>query len=396
MSTKVPTADMIELESIFGPLFDEYFNGVNQVVSKSSAVTAADAPDKRQQQQDSTSSTSTIATTITADGNFNFKAKTQYCPKAKQSTEGTSNSLKKTPFVGTNKGSTSCYNKESPSNKCSVFSLSNSFKALNIDNLFNEKVAPGSKATTSGMQEEGQISTPIVEKNNVLEKQIMKCKLVLVDDDEKPLEKVDYPVNSNSDDEVEPIENETVNFLASKGIDNSCSPIWKALLGMRNKATEHMKLPDGCSVDEAIERGVWKWPTEWFSKYPILKNYLVPILKDSEKDVAKWMDNNRQLVDFSVKNVWKDRDRGGEKVNRKPMYVKPSSVELHCLLLWNERNARYFGNIKRNEDVLCQEIEDTFRMRLMSLKVKESRAVKNAEIKGKLKLQRTSMNTKYS
>ncbi|GKG07298.1 hypothetical protein Tco_0330267, partial [Tanacetum coccineum] len=70
MSTNVPIADMIELESLFGPLFDEYFNGVNQVVSKSSAITAADAPDKRQQQPDSTSSTSTLATTVNADGNF--------------------------------------------------------------------------------------------------------------------------------------------------------------------------------------------------------------------------------------------------------------------------------------------------------------------------------------
>ncbi|GKD13970.1 hypothetical protein Tco_1198377, partial [Tanacetum coccineum] len=59
-----------ELESLFGPSFDEYFNGVNQVVSKSSAVTAADAPDKRQQQPDSTSSTSTLVTTVTADGKF--------------------------------------------------------------------------------------------------------------------------------------------------------------------------------------------------------------------------------------------------------------------------------------------------------------------------------------
>ncbi|GJS39402.1 hypothetical protein Tco_0564445 [Tanacetum coccineum] len=69
---KVPTANMIELESLFGPLFDEYFNGVNQVVSKSSAVTAADASVKRQQQPDSTSSTSTLATTVTADGNFDL------------------------------------------------------------------------------------------------------------------------------------------------------------------------------------------------------------------------------------------------------------------------------------------------------------------------------------
>ncbi|GKC16169.1 hypothetical protein Tco_1012951 [Tanacetum coccineum] len=61
-----------ELESLFGPLFDEYLNGENQVVSKSSVVTTADASDKRQQQPDSTSFTSTLATTVTADGNFDL------------------------------------------------------------------------------------------------------------------------------------------------------------------------------------------------------------------------------------------------------------------------------------------------------------------------------------
>ncbi|GJR15270.1 gag-pol polyprotein [Tanacetum coccineum] len=49
-------------------------NGENQVVSKSSAVTTADASDKRQQQRDSSSSTSTLATTVTADGNFDLDA----------------------------------------------------------------------------------------------------------------------------------------------------------------------------------------------------------------------------------------------------------------------------------------------------------------------------------
>ncbi|GKB35919.1 hypothetical protein Tco_0880861 [Tanacetum coccineum] len=61
---------MIELESLFGPSFNEYFNGENQIVSKSFVVTAADASVKRQQQPNSTSSTSTLATTVTADGNF--------------------------------------------------------------------------------------------------------------------------------------------------------------------------------------------------------------------------------------------------------------------------------------------------------------------------------------
>nr|GEZ07541.1 hypothetical protein [Tanacetum cinerariifolium] len=78
LSEEVPTTDMIsmttmiELESLFGPSFDEYFNGENQVVSKPSAVTTADASNKHQQQPDSTSYTSTLATTVTADGNFDL------------------------------------------------------------------------------------------------------------------------------------------------------------------------------------------------------------------------------------------------------------------------------------------------------------------------------------
>ncbi|GJR06235.1 hypothetical protein Tco_0529219 [Tanacetum coccineum] len=61
-----------ELDLLFGPLFDEYFNGENQVVLKPSAVTTTDASNKRQQQPDSTSSTSTLATTVTANGNFDL------------------------------------------------------------------------------------------------------------------------------------------------------------------------------------------------------------------------------------------------------------------------------------------------------------------------------------
>ncbi|GKF82819.1 hypothetical protein Tco_0244475, partial [Tanacetum coccineum] len=78
LSAEVPSTDMIvmtsmiELESLFGPLFDEYFNGENQVVSKSSAVTTADASDKHQQQPDSTSSTTTLTTSVTADGKFDL------------------------------------------------------------------------------------------------------------------------------------------------------------------------------------------------------------------------------------------------------------------------------------------------------------------------------------
>ncbi|GJZ30264.1 histone-lysine N-methyltransferase, H3 lysine-9 specific SUVH4-like protein [Tanacetum coccineum] len=69
-----------ELDLLFGPLFDEYFNGENQVVLKSSAVNTTDASNKRQQQPDSTSSTSTLATTVTANGNFYFVRNMSFDP----------------------------------------------------------------------------------------------------------------------------------------------------------------------------------------------------------------------------------------------------------------------------------------------------------------------------
>nr|GEX45890.1 hypothetical protein [Tanacetum cinerariifolium] len=70
-STRLQNTDR-ELESLFGPLFDEYFNRENQVVSKFSVVTTADASDKRQQQSDSALSTSTLGPIVTADGNFDL------------------------------------------------------------------------------------------------------------------------------------------------------------------------------------------------------------------------------------------------------------------------------------------------------------------------------------
>ncbi|GKA21205.1 hypothetical protein Tco_0701194 [Tanacetum coccineum] len=112
-------------------------------------------------------------------GYKNFKPvsvipKTLYRPKAKQSTEGAS--PKTTPSV----------------------------------------VETGNKASTSGVQEEGQSSTPLVEKINMFVQQLLEGKCVLVDDDGKPLEKVDYSGDHDSEDEVEPIDNEIASFLASK------------------------------------------------------------------------------------------------------------------------------------------------------------------------------------
>ncbi|GKB88123.1 hypothetical protein Tco_0960395 [Tanacetum coccineum] len=113
------------------------------------------------------------------------KPKTQYRLKVNQSTEG-NNGKKNVSTSGNSSKKKSMMNALTSGN--GTFPLSNSFEAINVDDLANEEVESGNKVS-------------------------MEC--VLVDDDCKPLEKVDYLDDHDSDDEVEPIDNEMENFLSS-------------------------------------------------------------------------------------------------------------------------------------------------------------------------------------
>ncbi|GJY14694.1 hypothetical protein Tco_0385116, partial [Tanacetum coccineum] len=58
--------------------------------------------------------------------------------------------------------------------------------------------------------------TPLVEKINMFKHQLLKGKCMLLDDEGKPLEKIDYTGEHDSEDEVKPVDNEMESFLASK------------------------------------------------------------------------------------------------------------------------------------------------------------------------------------
>ncbi|GJW45599.1 zinc knuckle CX2CX4HX4C containing protein [Tanacetum coccineum] len=97
-----------------------------------------------------------------------------------------------------------------------TFSLSNSFEDLNVDNMVTEEVDSGDKAFMSSVQEEGKSSTPLVEKINMFEQQLLERKWVLVDDEDKPLKKkVEYSDDHDSEDKFEYVDNEMESFMAS-------------------------------------------------------------------------------------------------------------------------------------------------------------------------------------
>ncbi|GKA52533.1 zinc knuckle CX2CX4HX4C containing protein [Tanacetum coccineum] len=79
------------------------------------------------------------------------------------------------------------------------------------------KTAKKTNASKSGYRAVSlrQTSTPIVDKISRIKKHLMEGTCVLLDDDGKPLEKVVSFGDHDSDDEVEPVDNEMANYLAS-------------------------------------------------------------------------------------------------------------------------------------------------------------------------------------
>ncbi|GJR11500.1 hypothetical protein Tco_0794152 [Tanacetum coccineum] len=67
----------------------------------------------------------------------------------------------------------------------------------------------------SSMQEDGQSSTPLVTKINIVEQQLLAGKCELLDDESKPVKMINYTGDCESKDEVEPVDNEMASFLAS-------------------------------------------------------------------------------------------------------------------------------------------------------------------------------------
>ncbi|GJV49673.1 kinase-like domain, phloem protein 2-like protein [Tanacetum coccineum] len=61
----------------------------------------------------------------------------------------------------------------------------------------------------------GNSSKKTAEKINIVEQQVLAGKCMLLDDEGKPVKKIDYMGDHDSEDEVEPVDNEMASFLAS-------------------------------------------------------------------------------------------------------------------------------------------------------------------------------------
>ncbi|GJX58399.1 retrovirus-related pol polyprotein from transposon TNT 1-94 [Tanacetum coccineum] len=143
---------------------------------------------------------------------ISVKPKTIYRPKVNQPTDKkkvstTSNSSKKT-------------------SKTNDSTSSNGIFFLLIRKRFRQQVTLQRRQVRRMIRHQaGQSSTLLVYKINMFKQQLLEGKCVLLDDEGKPLKKIDYTGDHDNKDKVEPVDNKMASILASKKIPNNIQSI---------------------------------------------------------------------------------------------------------------------------------------------------------------------------
>ena len=57
-------------------------------------------------------------------------------------------------------------------------------------------------------------------------------------------------------------------------------------------------------VADMVQGTTWKWPHNWFVRFPSLSSFIVPIIQPNQEDKLVWKTINGSLKDFSVSDAW--------------------------------------------------------------------------------------------
>ncbi|GJT52416.1 RNA-directed DNA polymerase, eukaryota, reverse transcriptase zinc-binding domain protein [Tanacetum coccineum] len=176
-------------------------------------------------------------------------------------------------------------------------------------------------------------------------------------------------------------------------------------------------------VRDMIVNGQWRWPYEWNEKFPMLKNLVVPSIKNGVNDRIVWHDKFGKDVAFSVSVANRDMNYqdaedldhlmfkcefASEVWNKISVIadMQINSTDMKVLIhhlseagngnniqsvirkmafaatvygIWSERNGRVFKEEIRSCDVVVKCITDNMRNKLLGIKVKDSATVREVE-----------------
>nr|GEW55871.1 hypothetical protein [Tanacetum cinerariifolium] len=202
------------------------------------------------------------------------------------------------------------------------------------------------------------------------------------------------------------------------------------------------RIPKMIKLADMIHDNAWKWPISWIYDELDVINIMVPRLRDGFNDNVKWISIDDSLVPFHTKEVMKTQDKVmqwgkqsgllcplcnttndshrhlffmcdysnevwknmAKKINLKNIsynwmdivdelivmkneniwnVVRRISFAAVVYFIWQERNQRIFRNEKRTVEKLHTAICNVVKLKLMNINVKDSKAVRFPDVKGK-------------
>ncbi|PWA35316.1 RNA-directed DNA polymerase, eukaryota, Reverse transcriptase zinc-binding domain protein [Artemisia annua] len=88
------------------------------------------------------------------------------------------------------------------------------------------------------------------------------------------------------------------------------------------------------TVGEMIDNGRWKWPLEWYDKFPLITSIEDPFVNDNAIDKVVWVSNNGEEGDFSVKGATTDLCNNNSKVHWWKLVWFSQCIPKHSFILW--------------------------------------------------------------
>ncbi|GJS48186.1 hypothetical protein Tco_0598307 [Tanacetum coccineum] len=172
--------------------------------------------------------------------------------------------------------------------------------------------------------------------------------------------------------------------------------LWKIIEGKESlREWYRERYNDKETVAQMINNGIWIWPMQWYSNYPILCKIAAPTLTEGTKDKVYWIDSYNVLATQDRIAKWngqistecplckKEKDShehfimtslSQTKVNKNiGKVIARIALAAAVYFIWQERNWRIFKQEDRSVELKI--ITDNIRLRLMSLKVKQTSTV---------------------
>ncbi|GJT28588.1 putative reverse transcriptase domain, reverse transcriptase zinc-binding domain protein [Tanacetum coccineum] len=87
-------------------------------------------------------------------------------------------------------------------------------------------------------------------------------------------------------------------------------------------------------VNNLISDGVWRWPLDWLSRFPIMDQLQVPLLLDDIDDVILWRDRDGVLRPFSVACAWDTIRTRADIVNWYNVVWFPYCIPRYAIHMW--------------------------------------------------------------